>query len=416
MAQLHKRFSDEQLRVLFRGYCQGQFSRADLQEMLDIGKTRFFALLSEYRRDPETLTIAYQRTASSKLSAEVEAEIELALLREKEIVEDPDLPILGYNYTAIKDRLEKKGIQVSVTTIIKRAKQLDCHKPRKKKKVHDREVLTASIGALIQHDSSLHQWSPLSDQKWYLVTSIDDYSRKLLFADFFPKETTWAHIQATQTLIQRFGLPLRYYVDSLRVFRFVQGRDSFWRKHVLETEDVDTQWRKMMRLLGVNVVYALSPQAKGKVERPYRWLQDRIVRTSVYENLSTIEEVRSVLKAEVDRYNNHQVHSTTGEIPNIRFARARKEGNSLFRKFSLPEPYTSPLDVFCLRTTRMVNGYRCISLFNHTIEVPNVPLREDVEIHLTPDEPEQLMHIRIWWNNMMVHSVSLPLLGFRVHF
>ena len=346
MAQLHKRFSDEQLRVLFRGYCQGQFSRADLQEMLNIGKTRFFALLSEYRRDPETLTIAYQRTASSKLSAEVEAEIELALLREKEIVEDPDLPISGYNYTAIKDRLEKKGIQVSVTTIIKRAKQLDCHKPRKKKKVHDREVLTASIGALIQHDSSLHQWSPLSDQKWYLVTSIDDYSRKLLFADFFPKETTWAHIQATQTLIQRFGLPLRYYVDSLRVFRFVQGRDSFWRKHVLETEDVDTQWRKMMRLLGVNVVYALSPQAKGKVERPYRWLQDRIVRTCVYENLSTIEEVRSVLKAEVDRYNNHQVHSTTGEIPNIRFARARKEGNSLFRKFSLPEPYTSPLDVF----------------------------------------------------------------------
>ncbi len=82
MAQLHKRFSDEQLRVLFRGYCQEQFSRADLQEMLDIGKTRFFALLSEYRRDPETFTIAYQRAASTKLSAEVETEIELALLRE----------------------------------------------------------------------------------------------------------------------------------------------------------------------------------------------------------------------------------------------------------------------------------------------------------------------------------------------
>ena len=416
MAQLHKRFSDEQLRVLFRGYCQEQFSRADLQEMLDIGKTRFFALLSEYRRDPETFTIAYQRAASTKLSAEVEAEIELALLREKEIVEDPDLPISGYNYTAIKDRLEKKGIQVSVTTIIKRAKQLDCHKPRKKKKVHDREVLTASIGALIQHDSSLHKWSPLSDEKWYLFTSIDDYSRKLLFADFFPKETTWAHIQATQSLIQRYGLPFRYYVDSLRVFRFVQGRDSFWRKHVLETDDVDTQWGKMMRLLGVNVVYALSPQAKGKVERPYRWLQDRIVRTCVYENLSTIEEVRSVLKAEVDRYNNHQVHSTTGEIPNIRFARARKEGNSLFRKFSLPEPYTSPQDLFCLREKRMVNGYRRISLFKHVIEVPNVPLREYVNVHLVPDESKHLMHIRIWWNNKMVHSVSLPLLDFRVHF
>ena len=42
----------------------------------------------------------------------------------------------------------------------------------------------------------------------------------------------------------------------------------------------------MMRLLGVEVTYALSPQAKGKVEKPYRWLQDRIVRTCIYENLS----------------------------------------------------------------------------------------------------------------------------------
>ena len=416
MSQIHKRFTDEQVKVLFEGYCQGKINRADIQEMLSIGKSRFFALLKEYRRDPGAFSVAYQRRTSARLPADVETEIKDALLREKEIVEDPDLPISGYNYSALRDRLVKKGIGVSVTTIIDRAKKLGCHKPRRKRKVHDREVLTASIGALVQHDSSLHQWSPFAQEKWYLITSIDDYSRKILFADFFPKETTWAHIQATQALILRYGLPLRYYVDSLRVFRFVQGRDSLWRKHVLETDDVDTQWRKMMRILGIDVTYALSPQAKGKVERPYRWLQDRIVRTSVYENLSSLEDVRSVLKSEVQRYNNHQVHSTTGEIPNIRFDKARSEGNSLFRKFALPKPYTSPLDVFCLRTTRTVNGYRRISLFNHIIEVPNVPLREDVEIHLTPDEPEQLMHIRIWWNKNMVHSLSLPLQGFRVQF
>ena len=416
MNQIHKRFTDEQVKVLFEGYCQGKINRADIQEMLSIGKSRFFTLLKEYRRDPGAFSVAYQRRTSARLPADVETEVKEALLREKEIVEDPDLPISGYNYSALRDRLEKKGIDVSVTTIIDRAKKLGCHKPRRKRKVHDREVLTASIGALVQHDSSLHQWSPFAQEKWYLITSIDDYSRKILFADFFPKETTWAHIQATQALILRYGLPLRYYVDSLRVFRFVQGRDSIWRKHVLETDDVDTQWRKMMRVLGIDVTYALSPQAKGKVERPYRWLQDRIVRTSVYENLSSLEDVRSVLKSEVQRYNNHQVHSTTGEIPNIRFDKARSEGNSLFRKFALPKPHTSPLDVFCLRTRRTVNGYRRISLFKHIIEVPNVPLREDVEIHLTPDEPEQLMHIRIWWNKNMVHSLSLPLHGFRVQF
>lgn len=140
------------------------------------------------------------------------------------------------------------------------------------------------------------------------------------------------------------------------MFRFVQGRDSVWRKHVLQTDDVDTQWKKVMGVLSINVTYALSPQAKGKIERPYRWLQDRIVRTCIYENLSTIEEARQVLKHEVNRYNNHQVHSTTKEIPAIRFRKAISTGNSLFRKFSVPNPFSSPLDIFCLRETRVVNA------------------------------------------------------------
>lgn len=416
MDQLHKRFTDQQIKVLFQGYCQGVLRRAEVQEMLSIGKTRFFALLKQYRQDPETFSVSYERATPARLSAAEEAEIERALLREKEIVEDKRLPISCYNYSALRDRLAKKRIEVSVTTIINRAKRLGCYKPRKKRKAHDREVLTAYIGALVQHDASTHLWSPFAQEKWALITSIDDFSRKLLFADFFPKETTWAHIQAAQALMQAYGFPLRYYVDSLRVFRFVQGRDSFWRKHILQTDDVDTQWGKMMRVVGVDVTYALSPQAKGKIERPYRWLQDRIVRTCVYESITTLEEARSVLKEEVDRYNNRQVHSTTKEIPSIRFEKAWAAGNSLFRCFSLPKPYTSPKDVFCLRETRLVNGYRRISLFNHTIEVPNVPLREHVEIHLIPNTAKDVMDIRIWWNNRMVHSVSYPLKGFKVHF
>ena len=416
MGQLHKNFTDEQIKVLLHTYSQGKMGRVDIQEILGIGKTRFFALLKAYRQEPETFSIAYQRKSPVKLSTEVEAAIEDALLREKEIVEDPDLPISGYNYTAIRDRLQKEGIEVSVTTIIDRAKKMDCHKPRRKRKVHDREVLTASIGALVQHDASLHLWAPEAKEKWTLITSIDDYSRKILFADFVPAETTWTHIQAAQTLITTYGLPLRYYVDSLRVFRFVQGRDSFWRKHVLETDDVVTQWSKIMQLLHVDVTYALSPQAKGKVERPYRWLQDRMVRTCIYEEISDLEGGRSVLRDEINRYNNHQVHSTTREIPSIRFERALEEGNSLFRKFSLPKPYTSPLDVFCLREKRMVNGYRRISLFKHQIEVPKVPLREYVDVHMVPDTAKGVMHIRIWWKEEMVHTVSLPLQGFRVHF
>ncbi len=129
---------------------------------------------------------------------------------------------------------------------------------------------------------------------------------------------------------------------------------------------------------------------------------------------SSLEEARSVLREEVHRYN-CQVHSTTKEIPSIRFKKAREAGNCLFRPFSLPKPYTSPKDVFCLRETRVADGYRRISLFNHTIEVPNVELYEDVDIHMVPDTAKQITEICAWWNQKMVHSVNLPLQGFRVH-
>ncbi len=416
MDQLHKRFSVEQVKVLLQGYCHGTIGRGELEEVLQINKTRFFALLKEYRHDPEAFSINYERGTPARLSAKVEAAIAEELLCEKKLVEDARLPISSYNYSALRDRLWKKGHSVSVNTIIQRAKELDCYRPHPRKKAHDREVITSAIGALVQHDASTHLWSPFVSEKWTLITSIDDYSRKLLYAEFVVQETTWAHIQAAQVLMQGDGLPLCYYVDNLRVFRFVQNRDSVWRKHILQTDDVDPQWRQVMRLLGVQVTHALSPQAKGKIERPYRWLQDRIVRTCALEKLTTLAEVRNVLQDELNRYNNHQVHSTTHEIPAIRFENARKSGASLFRPFSLPKPYVSAKDIFCIRITRTVNAYRRISFFNQEIEVPQVPLREDVELHLIPDPARQLLDIRIWWNQKMIHSLALPLANSKVHF
>lgn len=416
MDQLHRRFTAEQVKALLAAYCRGTMTRAEITDILSIGKTRFFALLKEYREAVDTFSIGYHRPSPTRLPPQVEASIEWELHRERALVQDAHLPISDYNYSAVRDRLLATGIAVSLSTIIERAKRLGCYKTHKKAKVHDRQVVTTAIGALVQHDSSLHFWSPYATEKWALITSIDDYSRMLLFADFFPVETTWAHIQAAQRLIETYGLPFQYYVDSLRVFRFVQRRDSFWRQHILETDDVAPQWRQMMGLLKVDVTYALSPQAKGKIERPYRWLQDRIVRTCALEKLTTLDEVRAVLKEELDRYNNRQVHSTTGEIPSHRFQAARAKGQSLFRPFVVPKPYNSPKDIFCLREKRVVDGYRRISLFKHSIVVPTVPLREEVEIHLVPNTTKEAMEVRIWWNDRLVHTVTYPLGEFRVHF
>jgi hypothetical protein len=316
----------------------------------------------------------------------------------------------------LRDRLQQKGITVSVPTIIKRAKEEDCYHPRRKHKIHDRQVVTTSIGEMIQHDASLHLWSPLATEKWTLITSLDDYSRKLLFADFFAHETSWAHIQAAQAVLVKNGLPVRYYVDNLRVFRFIEERDSIYRNHVLRTDDVDPQWRQVMRLLNIEVTYALSPQAKGKIERPFRWLQDRIVRTCALEGISSMEDARQILNLEVDRYNNHQVHSTTGEIPSFRYDIAKKAGNSLFRPFMVPKPFSSLKDVFCLHDTRTTNGFRKITVFGSEFVIPNVPIREDVDLHLFLIDPESV-EVRIWFDRKMVHSFTMPSSKLRgVHF
>lgn len=239
----------------------------------------------------------------------------------------------------------------------------------------------------------------------------------ILYADFVLSETTWVHIQAAQIVLTTYGFPLRYYVDQLRVFRFVQGRDSIWRKHILQTDDVDPQWRQVMRVCGTDVIYALSPQAKGKIERPYRWMQDRIVRTCALEQIKTIEQGREVLKKEVQRYNEQQMHSTTKEIPLVRFQKAQKEGNSLFRPFSIPTPYLSTKDLFCLREKRMVNSYHKISLWNKDLYIPKVPFRDYVEIFIIPDTQRSVVDLRFWWNNQLVHTLVCPIADFpSVHF
>jgi len=220
-----------------------------------------------------------------------------------------------------------------------------------------------------------------------------------------------------EALICRFGLPLRYYVDSLRVFRFVQYRDSFWKKLNLRTDEADPQWKQLLQSLGVEITYALSPQAKGKIERSYRWLQNRIVQTAALEKLATIEEVRQVLREEIHRYNHLQVHSTTGEIPDYRFAKARKTGRTLFRPFLLPKPYRSPKDVFCLRETRVVNPYRRLTFYQEEIPLRHVPPGEEVEVHMIPNIDRETVELRVWWKETIVQSVVYPFKAFpRVHF
>jgi hypothetical protein len=403
--QLHKRLSLEQVKVVIESYLTRQVSLGNTLASLGIKKSRFYKLIHEYKNSPANFTIDYERTASTRgIGLRAEQAILAELEEEKKLIEDKNIPIKYYNYSALKDNLSRKQVWVSLPTIINRAKDLGYYQEKRERKIHDREVLTNLIGELVQHDSSHHQWSPYIQDKYYLITSLDDYSRMILFADLFERETTWTHIYALKSVFLQYGCPLKYYADQHAIFRYVKDRDknSPWYNYTKFTDDVDPQWKQVLKDCQVDTVYALSPEAKGKIERPYRWLQDRLVRTAARQQLTTLDQLRYILKELVEKYNTEWVHSTTKEIPIIRFERARENQKSLFKPLQIPKPYEHLNDIFCLRAERTIDAYRKVSLAGLELQVPKGMPKEKVQIKLIPDMENGLTEIRFWQNNLFL--------------
>jgi len=265
MAQIHKRFGDSDVKALLKRYVNGEIERKYIEGILGIKRRRFCELVKKYKEDKDDFTISYKReNPSRKIDKKTEESILAELKIEKDLIELDDNPITTYNYSYIKDRLKQKyHCSASLPTIIDRAKRYGFYLKRNKSKAHDREVLTNYAGELVQHDSSQHKWSPYADSKWYLITSIDDCSRFLLYYNLVESETSWTHIMALEDVALIYGLAYSYYFDSHSIFRFVQGRDSFWRKHIKVTDDADPQVKQILLELGIKVKYALSPQAKA---------------------------------------------------------------------------------------------------------------------------------------------------------
>lgn len=403
MEQLHKKFTDAQVIDLIGKYLRKEVGRRYIQAILGINKTRFFALIRAYRDNPGQFSIQYVRKYKTRSIPEaVEANILKELSIEKKLIEDKNIPIRSYNYSYIKDCLEKKYKQkVALSTIIAKARKNDFYFKKPKRTIHDREVLTNYTGELIQHDSSCHLWAPDAGEKWYLITSLDDFSRYIFYAKLLKRETSWAHIMALEAMFLKYGLPFSYYVDSHSIFRFVQSRDSFWRKHHVLTDEADPQWKQVLNDCNVKIIYALSPQAKGKIERPYQWLQDRLVRTCVRENVSDIRKAQTILNQEIYRYNYRQVHSTTQEIPYLRFQQALQDKKSLFREFLIRPPHQSIKDIFCLRLNRIVDPYRRISLNNLLLKVNDVTQGDMVNLRIYPMN-NKLSEVRFWCDNRLV--------------
>lgn len=193
----------------------------------------------------------------------------------------------------------------------------------------------ARFGEMIQFDGSYHEW--LEDRlpgKQCLLGAIDDATSRIVSLSLVADEGVLPVLGFWSKYALKHGLPQAIYVDKFSTYKMTQ-------QVAKENPDLKTQFSRVMETLMVNVIFANSSQAKGRVERLFKTLQDRLVKELRLANVSTVEEA--------DRFMEEIF------IPdfNQRFARPARETNDLHRELSKNEKQRIN-NIFCRHDQRVV--------------------------------------------------------------
>lgn len=200
-------------------------------------------------------------------------------------------PTLAREYLA-----ERHGVALSVEALRQlmigaglwrsRAERRALHPPRERR---------PCSGELIQIDGSLHRWFEERGPRCTLLVFIDDATSHITYARFAPAETTFAYFDGLRAHLAQYGRPLAFYSD----------RHSIFRINTKEAQGAArTQFQRVLGALDIAHIAALSPQAKGRVERAYRTLQDRLVKALRLAGIDSLEAANTFLPGFVQRHNN----------------------------------------------------------------------------------------------------------------
>jgi len=209
-------------------------------------------------------------------------------------------------------------------------------------------------GQMIQFDTSDHDWLEGRGPKLYLIGGVDDATSKVAWAKFVLTDGVRENMEVFKSLVRRRGIPLSVYVDCDSNFKTTRYQSM---EYQLKGEYPDTQFARALRELGIEIIYAYSPQAKGRIERKFGVFQDRLCSELRLYNISTLEEANRYLWEKFIPKHNQM------------FSRTAKEPGSAYR--SLPKGL-SLKDVFCLKEERTVAGDNTISYQGKAFQIlPN---------------------------------------------
>ena len=203
----------------------------------------------------------------------------------------------GTNHTHMSELLsEREGIDITRSTLRRLLVNAGENSPRRRRppKHRVRRQRMPREGMLIQVDGSYHRWLGKDGPQFTLLLAIDDASGIVVNALFCELENTRSYFSLLDGLIRRCGIPLALYADRHAVFKYTPPS---------EAAGAPTQFSRAMDELGVQLIFALSPQAKGRVERAAGTFQDRLVTELRLVGATTINDANRVLEDFLPRFN-----------------------------------------------------------------------------------------------------------------
>ena len=211
---------------------------------------------------------------------------------------------VGFNDHHLCEKLgEVEGFSLSRETLRRLLRAAGIGSPRKRRAPahRQRRLRAAREGEIVLLDGSPHDWL---EGRGPLLTALgfqDDATGKLLEAEFFPAETTEGYFRLLLRLLRRYGIPLACYGDRHSIF--VRNDDHWSVEEQLAGRRQPTQFGRALEQLGITYIAANSPQAKGRIERLWGVLQDRLVSELRLAGASGLGSANRVLRRFVADYN-----------------------------------------------------------------------------------------------------------------
>ena len=261
----------------------------------------------------------------------------------------------GFNHSHLTEMLaDREGIHLSRSTVRRVLLAGGVGSPRRRRapKRYLRRERYPQEGMLLQIDGSRHNWLEGRGPHLTLIGSVDDATGTVPFALFRQQEDAHGYMLMLREIIARYGIPMALYSDRHSIFQnSTRGTESL--EEQLRGRRDPTQFARALEELGIRLILAHTPQAKGRVERAWDTFQDRLVSEMRLAGTATIEQANRMLLDFLPRYNR-------------RFGVAPAQPGSAYRQ---PAPGVSLDAVLCFKYLRTVANDNTIHFNGAALQV-----------------------------------------------